>query len=105
VGQLIYDHIGPAVEIDDRTLAHLKVVVTTKLRRHESFTLSWDTPDAHGRTTIWIHPAIPVRFVFDDDEPTELNREWIQRLVHSAASGGGIVLTGEHPDSGVPAAS
>ena len=105
MGQLFYDDMGPAVDIDDRTLAHLKAVVTTKLRRSESFPLSWKSPDRLGRTTVWIHPTIPVRFLFDDEEPTKLNREWIQRLADSAVEGRGIVLTGEHEDSGAPAAS
>ncbi|MER7795858.1 hypothetical protein [Microbacterium sp. NPDC096154] len=105
MGQLFYDHIGPAVDIDDRTLAHLRVVITKKLRRQESFTLSWKNPDAHGRNTIWIHPAIPVKFDFDGPEPTDLNQEWIRRMADSAMTGGGIVLTGEHADSGVPAGS
>lgn len=99
MGQLFYDHIGPAVEIDDRTLAHLKVVITTKLRRGESFTLSWKNPDAHGRNTIWIHPTIPVKFDFDGPEPMDLNRVWIQHLADSSNGGGGIVLTGEHTDT------
>ncbi|WP_345752271.1 DUF7882 family protein [Microbacterium rhizophilus] len=103
MGRLIYDHIGPAVEIDDRTLAHLKVVVTAKLRRHESFTLSWKRPDEFGRTTVWIHPTIPVQFDFDGPEPTDLNRKWLQQLADSAV-GGGIVLTGEHADTEAPAA-
>lgn len=105
MGRLIYDHIGPAVDIDDRTLAHLKVVIVAKLRRQESFTLSWERPDEYGRTTIWIHPTIPVQFEFDSAEPEQLNRQWIQRLADSAARGGGIVLTGEHTDTEAPAAS
>lgn len=103
MGKLKYDHMGPAVEIDDRTLAHLRVVITTKLRRGESFTLSWKLPDEHGRTTIWIHPTIPVQFDFDGPEPTDLNREWIQRLADSTIGGGGIVLTGEHSEESEPA--
>lgn len=103
MGRLIYDHMGPAVEVDDRTLAHLRVVITTKLRRRESFTLSWKSPDRFGRTTIWIHPTIPVHFEFDGSEPIELNRAWIQRITDSANSGGGLILTGEHEDSGAPA--
>lgn len=102
MGQLAYDHIGPAVDIDDRTLAHLKVVITAKLRRNESFTLSWTNPDAHGRTTIWMHPSIPVGFDFDGPEPTDLNRQWIKQLADSAVGAQGIVLTGEHSDSGTP---
>lgn len=41
-------HHGSATEpihIEDRALANLKVVIATKLRRQESFTLSWRHPE------------------------------------------------------------
>ena len=36
-----------------------------------------------------------MRFVFDDPEPAELSREWIEDLAHSANSSGGIMLIAE----------
>lgn len=36
---------GSEIQIEDRALAHLKVAIATKLRRNESFTLSWRHPD------------------------------------------------------------
>lgn len=96
------------IHIEDRALAHLKVVIATKLRRDESFTLSWRHPDdePRGRSTIWLHPSIPLRFIFDDPEPTELSREWIEDLANSANSSGGITLVAEHFDTGpVPVAA
>ena len=36
---------GSEIQIEDRALAHLKVAIATKLRRNESFTLSWKHPD------------------------------------------------------------
>jgi hypothetical protein len=85
------------VRIEDRALAHLKVVISTKLRRGESFTLSWRHRDdeERGRSTLWLHPAIPLRFVFDESEPATLSREWIERLSESANSSGGILLVPE----------
>ena len=90
------------IHIEDRALAHLKVVIATKLRRDESFTVSWRHPDdqPRGRSTIWLHPSIPLRFVFDDPEPAELSREWIEELANSANSTGGIMLIAEHFDTG-----
>ena len=32
-----------------------------------------------GRSTIWLHPSIPLRFVFDDPEPAELSRQMDRR--------------------------
>ncbi|MDF2664359.1 MAG: hypothetical protein K0R81_209 [Microbacterium sp.] len=96
MGTIIYGS-STTVHIEDRALAHLKVVISTKLRRGESFTLSWRHPDEEprGRSTLWLHPAIPLRFVFDDAEPTRLSREWIERLSESANSSGGIMLVAE----------
>ncbi len=97
MGTIFYGGSGTAVHIDDRALAHLKVVISTKLRRGESFTLSWQHPDdqPRGRSTLWLHPAIPLRFVFDDAEPATLSREWVERLAESANSSGGILLVPE----------
>ncbi len=97
MGRIEYDGGGSHIPIEDRALAHLKVVVATKLRRNESFTLSWKhgEGDEPGRSTIWLHPSIPIRFVFEESDPPELNRNWIERLMHSANSSGGITLVDE----------
>jgi len=102
VGTIYYGGGGMPIHIEDRALAHLKVVIATKLRRDESFTVSWKHPDdqPRGRSTIWLHPSIPLRFVFDDPEPTELSRAWIEELANSASSTGGIMLLAEHFDTG-----
>ena len=100
MGVLYYGHPDSPIEIEDRALAHLKVVMTTKLRRGESFTVSWVHPeeDPGGRSTIWIHPAIALRFVFDSAEPAQLSTTWLEELARSAHSTGGIVLVGEQSD-------
>ena len=102
MGTIYYGGGGMPIHIEDRALAHLKVVIATKLRRDESFTVSWKHPDdqPRGRSTIWLHPSIPLRFVFDDPEPTELSRAWIEELANSASSTGGIMLIAEHFDTG-----
>ena len=100
MGTLFY--ADQAIEMDDRTLAHLKVAVVTKLRRGESFTLSWVHADdaPAGRTTIWMHESIALRFEFDETEPPSLHREWIEEILRSANTTGGIQLTSEHMDTG-----
>lgn len=97
MGTIYYGSAETPIRIDDAALAHLKVVIATKLRRHESFTVSWQHPDGEpgGRSTIWLHPSIPLRFVFDDPEPTTLDRRWIEELALSAGSARGITLEAE----------
>lgn len=102
MGTIYYGGSATPINIDDRALAHLKVVIATKLRRSEAFTVTWRHPDdqPRGRSTIWLHPSIPLRFVFDDPEPANLSREWIEELANSANSSGGITLIAEHFDTG-----
>lgn len=97
MGWIQYGGSEDTIHIEDRALAHLKVVIAMKLRRQESFTLSWRHADgdAVGRSTIWLHPSIPLRFVFDDAEAAELNPRWIEDLMHTANSTGGISLIDE----------
>lgn len=98
MGILHYGTDSNPIHIADRALAHLKVVVVAKLRRQESFTVSWQHPDEDGpgRSTIWMHPSIPVRFEFDDAVAPALNREGIEELAQSANALGGITLVTEH---------
>lgn len=100
MGTIYYGGDASAIDIEDRALAHLKVVIATKLRRGESFTLTWRHPDGQprGRSTVWLSPSIPLRFVFDDPEPAVLSREWMEELAQSANSSGGIMLVAEHFD-------
>lgn len=100
MGTLYYGGSADAIEIEDVALAHLKVVIGTKLRRGESFMLSWRHPEdqPRGRSAMWLQPAIPLRFVFDDPEPIELNRAWIEELANSANSSGGMTAGAEHFD-------
>ena len=98
MGTIYYGGSATAIEIEDLALAHLKVVIATKLRRDESFTVSWRHPEdqPRGRSTIWLHPSIPLRFVFEDPEPAILSREWVEELANSANSSGGIMLVADH---------
>lgn len=104
MGKLIYGSGHCEIECDDRTLAHLKVVMITKLRRGESFTFNWHHGAEHGsgRSTIWVHPAIALEFSFFGNRAASLNRDWIEALLHSANSADGLRVIPE-PDSGTPA--
>lgn len=97
VGTLYYGDVATPIEIEDRALAHVKVVIATKLRRGESFTLSWKHGPGQevGRSTVWLHPSIPLRFVFDEPEPALLSRTWIEELANSANSSGGLMIVPE----------
>lgn len=94
MGTLIYGPQALEIELDDRVLAHLRVVVLSKLRRAEAFSLSWieNESTGHGRSSIWLHPAVPVRFRFRETAPPHLNRAWIDQMMEEAGVHGELVL-------------
>lgn len=98
MGRFIYGSTGSSVDIDDRALAHLRVVVMNKLRRSESFMFDIEMGDGSGRRTFWLHPAVPMQFHFFGSRTPRLNRAWIEELMQAASSPNGLTLTQEPAD-------
>ena len=97
MGTLIYGHGDLSVDFDDRTLAHLQVIIGTKLRRRESFLLSWseDGQDSERRTSIWLDSSVPLYFRYSAAKMPDLNHDWVSVLMAGANSAGGLVLVAE----------
>ncbi|AZS39027.1 hypothetical protein ABTZ44_14105 [Microbacterium oxydans] len=90
MGQLSYAGESQIVEIDDATLAHLRLVTVTKLRRGESFPLTLRTSRS-GTETLWMHASIPVRFAVAEE--IELQRPLLVKMMAAASSAHGLDLT------------
>ncbi|MBF4567491.1 hypothetical protein ITJ57_01830 [Plantibacter sp. VKM Ac-2880] len=88
MGTLVYGISSAQVQIADPELAHVKAIALLKLRRNESFALMirFDGCDS-GRTTLWLHPAIPLQFRFESDERSEMDRKLLEALMQKANAG------------------
>jgi hypothetical protein len=97
MGLLLYGRPAEEIEIDDRALAHIKIVILAKLKRGESFAFSFehDPSDDAGRSTIWLNPAIALRFKFEEAHQPALNRRWLDLLAKAANSVDGLRLIPE----------
>jgi hypothetical protein len=96
MGTLIYG-AGSRYEFGDRVLSHLKIAITSKLRMHEGFLVSWSQPveQGSGRVSLWLSPAIPVQYLFDATKPPTLNRVWLDAMLLSASSPRGLIVMAE----------
>lgn len=94
MGSLVYDE-NHAAEFDDRTLAHLQVIIVNKLRRLESFPFTWH--DDRRSMTVWISPSTPIAFVYHGNRRPKLNRAWLEDLALVANSVGGLAVVPEPP--------
>jgi len=103
MGQLIYAS-SDVYEFEDRVLAHVQAVVGRKLRRQETFYLSWVKPveSGSGRVTVWISPHIPLQFHFVGGRPPRLNDLWLREMLATAHGDRGVVVTREPESSAVP---
>lgn len=99
MGLFLYGVTG-SVEIDDRTLAHLRLVIMHKLRRSEPFMLDVDAVDGGGHLSFWIHPAVSMQFRFFGKRHPHINRAWVDDLVLEASRPQPLTVTPEPPEPG-----
>ncbi|WP_109211572.1 MULTISPECIES: ATP-dependent DNA ligase [Microbacterium] len=95
MGRFIYDTHANAVDIDDRALAHLRIVMMNKLRRSEPFMFDVEIGDGSGRRSFWIHPAVPLQFHFFGSRQPRINRSWVEELMRAASGPNGLAVLPE----------
>lgn len=100
MGTLHYGSPSIGFPLDDRVLAHLELVMTAKLRRQESFAFAVVDEETDVRQAVWISPVTTLRFQYEAPMP-EINRLWLQELVDTANSSGGLRVV---PEPARPAA-
>ena len=103
MGKFIYDS-NIKVDLEDRLLAHLQLVIGAKLRRGEAFHFTWkdDTSTGNGRTIVWVHPGVSLVYKFYGSRRPAINRVWIEALVYTANSATGLHVVPEPPeDAGI----
>ncbi|GAB3595448.1 DUF7882 family protein [Microbacterium tumbae] len=101
MGRFIYEG-DVKVEIEDRALTHLQLVISAKLRRGEPFPFSWreDASVGGGRTTVWVQPGSALVFKYYGSRSPAINRAWVDALAFTASSPGGLYLVPEPEDPG-----
>lgn len=100
MGKFIYDGTV-SLEVEDRALAHLQAVISTKLRRGEPMFFTWreDASVGDGRTSVWLHPGASLVFRFYGSRRPALNPAWIDALASAANSPSGLRVLSEPQDA------
>ncbi|WP_336643787.1 DUF7882 family protein [Microbacterium sp. MMO-113] len=96
MGKFIYEG-GLKVDIEDRALSHLQLVISAKLRRGEPFAFTWkeDASTGGGRTTVWVHAGSSLVYKYFGSRQPAINRAWVDALAFTASSPTGLYLTPE----------
>jgi hypothetical protein len=87
-------------DIEDRALAHIQIVMGSKLRRGESFYFTWrDDPSiGDGRRAVWIHPGADLEFKYYGSRAPSINAAWIDALAIAANRPAGLFVLSEPAD-------
>jgi len=95
MGSITFD--SRTVEFDDRTLAHLQVVIVQRFRAGSSVLMSWLDPlkVGDGRSAVWLAPGSIVHFKFAGSRSPAIDRAWIEALSRSADAGSGLIVAAE----------
>ncbi|MGC5172500.1 ATP-dependent DNA ligase [Microbacterium sp. DT81.1] len=101
MGKFIYDGLVK-VDLEDRLLAHLQLVIGAKIRRGESFHFTWKDDDSigNGRTTVWVHPRVSIVYKFYGSKAPNINKAWVDVLMFTANSPTGLYAVPEPPEHG-----
>lgn len=102
MGRFIYDTNANSVDIDDRTLAHLRIVMMNKLRRSEPFMFDVEIGDGSGRRSFWISPSVALQFHFFGSRQPRINRVWVEDLMLAASGPNGLSILPEPEDEDKP---
>jgi hypothetical protein len=92
MGSFHYDRCA-AIEIDDRTLAHLQAVILDKLRRNESF--AFDVSDEKRWVSCWLNQRTALEFRYTGNRRAALNHEWLELLADEVGMHGVLRLVPE----------
>ncbi|WP_091227184.1 ATP-dependent DNA ligase [Microbacterium sp. 3J1] len=96
MGKFIYEGVTK-VDVEDRALHHLQLVITAKLRRGEPFAFSWkdDRSTGDGKTTVWLHPQSVIVFKYFGSRLPAVNPAWVDALAYTANNATGLYLVHE----------
>jgi len=94
MGRIRYDGFDQPFEVEDTELAHLRMVIVTKLRQNERFLLR-----LQGQGELWMTPTAELRFEFDAPEGSQLDADRLAELRREAAGGAILVPARAVPDS------
>lgn len=99
MGILYYGAARTPVHIDDRVLAHLKVLTGSKLRRNEPFLVTWreNADQGAGRTSVWIHPHTDLIYRFDGGRPADIDNTLLEQMSAEALTPMGVQISAAMP--------
>ncbi|WP_336662574.1 DUF7882 family protein [Leucobacter sp. USHLN154] len=90
-------HGGRLYEFEDRLLTHLQFVIGQKLKKKESFFLSWQKPHdrGDGRMYVWLSPHATMAFHFSESREPEMSKAWVRALNALAYTPRGLIAIDE----------
>ncbi|WP_158170938.1 DUF7882 family protein [Rhodococcus sp. JT-3] len=77
MAQLVYASGSHRLITTNHNLLHLQIAIQHRFGKGEGFNFGYadESGGPVARTFIWLHPSIPLQFIYDDEEPVKFNPE------------------------------
>ncbi|MFJ6653836.1 ATP-dependent DNA ligase [Microbacterium sp. NPDC091313] len=89
MGRLFY-RSDAIFDIDDRVLAHVRIVVMNKLRRNEGFMLQAPHSDGVRHVSMWVHASNALSMQFYGGRPPAIDKDLVERMMAEASGPDGL---------------
>ena len=93
MGTLRYDAGKPAIQLPDKALQHLHIVVARKLREQQRVAVTILSEKTEP-IQVWLDARVPIVITYATGVATAINEKWIAEL-EATFSAAGLVLTAE----------
>jgi hypothetical protein len=93
VGTLRYDRSQPAIELPDRVLQHLHIVIARKLREQQRIAINILSEKTEP-IQVWVDARIPILITYATGVASTINQKWLAEL-EATFSAAGMVLIPE----------
>jgi hypothetical protein len=93
VGTLRYDRSLPAIELPDRVLQHLHIVIARKLREQQRIAINIISEKTEPMQ-VWVDARIPILITYATGVASTINQKWLAEL-EATFSAAGLVLIPE----------
>lgn len=94
MGKLSHGELDVSIDVDDRTLSHLHIVIARKFREGHDFFLS--LPDDRANP-IWMDHDVPLFITYSAPALSEIDPAWVDRVLRASEDAGHVVVVVDKP--------
>ncbi len=97
MAQLVYASGSHRFDTTNDILLHLQLAIQERFKRGEGFIFGYATVVGPvARVYVWLHPTIPLQFVYDDGDPVKFDVDRVEQYLQASYNRFGFTFTADN---------